>query len=303
LIAKQGTDSKPLSGRIETAAAGSGQHGRGPQRQDGRVRVESKGKATADKKLPLVKRWVKPFRGCGYGGVGRGLFAGGVVLHRCYYILPTFSLLPAPSGLVRHFGFDRGRTCDTHFIFRWPTGDLPFEVSRKGVTVCITSSIAVTTSIARRSRWPGSLSEVGTPAYVYSHATADPANFQVFSMRPSPRLPHLICFAMKRTRNLAVLTLFSDLGRRAGCGLGGELFRGLKAVYRRAHRVRRGRQVRGTRSPSALQSDILMFNVESGQEASARERGCLGMGRKARVAIRVNPDVDPPHAPLHLRQD
>jgi diaminopimelate decarboxylase len=43
----------------------------------------------------------------------------------------------------------------------------------------------------------------------------------------------------------------------------------------------------------ALKSDILMFNVESGQELRLVSEVASGMGLKARVAIRVNPDVDP----------
>ncbi|MBI2164274.1 MAG: diaminopimelate decarboxylase, partial [candidate division NC10 bacterium] len=70
-------------------------------------------------------------------------------------------------------------------------------------------------------------SEVGTPVYIYSHATLT-RHFRVFD-EAFAGVPHLICFAMKANANLAVLRLFSDVGGGLDVVSGGELFRGLKS--------------------------------------------------------------------------
>jgi diaminopimelate decarboxylase len=134
-------------------------------------------------------------------------------------------------------------------------------------------------------------SEVGTPAYVYSHATLT-RHFRVFD-EAFAEVPHLICFAMKANANLAVLKLFSDLGGGLDVVSGGELFRGLKAGVPAGRIVYAGVGKSRDEIAYALKSDILMFNVESGQELRLINEVASGMRLKARVAIRVNPDVDP----------
>ena len=134
-------------------------------------------------------------------------------------------------------------------------------------------------------------SEVGTPAYVYSHATLT-RHFRIFD-EAFAEIPHLICFAMKANANLAVLKLFSDLGGGLDVVSGGELFRGLKAGVPAGRIVYAGVGKSRDEIAYALKSDILMFNVESGQELRLIDEVASGMGVKARVAIRVNPDVDP----------
>ena len=134
-------------------------------------------------------------------------------------------------------------------------------------------------------------SEVGTPAYVYSHATLT-RHFRIFD-EAFAEIPHLICFAMKANANLAVLKLFSDLGGGLDVVSGGELFRGTRAGVPAGRIVYAGVGKSRDEIAYALKSDILMFNVESGQELRLIDEVASGMGVKARVAIRVNPDVDP----------
>jgi diaminopimelate decarboxylase len=69
--------------------------------------------------------------------------------------------------------------------------------------------------------------EVGTPFYLYSHATLT-HHFRVFDQAFAD-IPHLICFALKANSNLAALKLFTDLGGGADVVSGGELYRALKA--------------------------------------------------------------------------
>jgi diaminopimelate decarboxylase len=133
-------------------------------------------------------------------------------------------------------------------------------------------------------------SEVGTPAYVYSHATLT-RHFQVLD-QAFAGVPHLVCFALKANANLAVLKLFSDLGGGLDVVSGGELFRGLKAGVPPQRIVYAGVGKSRDEIAYALKADILMFNVESGQELRLIHEVASGMGVKARVALRVNPDVD-----------
>jgi diaminopimelate decarboxylase len=134
-------------------------------------------------------------------------------------------------------------------------------------------------------------SEVGTPAYIYSHATLT-RHFRVFD-QAFAAVPHLVCFALKTNANLAVLKLFSNLGGGLDVVSGGELFRGLKAGVPPERIVYAGVGKTRNEIAYALKSDILMFNVESGQELRLIHEVASGMGAKARVALRVNPDVDP----------
>jgi diaminopimelate decarboxylase len=135
------------------------------------------------------------------------------------------------------------------------------------------------------------VSAVGTPAYIYSHATLT-RHFRVLD-EAFADVPHLICFALKANANLAVLKLFSDLGGGLDVVSGGELFRGLKAGVAAERIVYAGVGKSRDEIAFALKSGILMFNVESGQELRLLNEVASGMGLKARVAIRVNPDVDP----------
>lgn len=146
-------------------------------------------------------------------------------------------------------------------------------------------------------------SEVGTPLYVYSHATLT-RHFRVFD-EAFAGVPHLLCYAMKANANLAVLKLFSDLGGGLDVVSGGELYRGLKAGVSPERIVYAGVGKSRDEIAYALKSDILMFNVESAQELRLIDEVASGMGVRARVALRVNPDVDPkthPYISTGLKQ-
>jgi diaminopimelate decarboxylase len=133
--------------------------------------------------------------------------------------------------------------------------------------------------------------EVGTPFYLYSHATLA-RHFQTFDAAFA-KIPHLSCFAVKSNSNLAILRLFAQLGGGADIVSGGELFRALSAGVPPERIVYSG--VGKTREELAygLRSNILQFNVESEQELDALQEVAAEVGCQARVSFRVNPDVDP----------
>ena len=132
---------------------------------------------------------------------------------------------------------------------------------------------------------------VGTPFYLYSHATLK-RHFNAFSTA-FEGIDNLICYSAKANTNQAVLKLFADLG----CGLdivsGGELFRGLNAGFAPDHVVYSGVGKSTEEIDYALGKGILMFNVESLVELELINDRAGRLNRRAPIAIRVNPDVDP----------
>ena len=133
--------------------------------------------------------------------------------------------------------------------------------------------------------------EQGTPCYIYSHATLT-RHFQAFD-QAFAAVPHLIAFAMKANSNLAILRLMASLGSGADIVSGGELFRALQAGIAPSKIVFAGVGKSPEEIAYALDSDILLFNVESPAELQAINDVARGKGLRARVALRVNPDIDP----------
>lgn len=132
---------------------------------------------------------------------------------------------------------------------------------------------------------------VGTPFYLYSHATLR-QHFKVFT-DAFEDIRHLICFSMKSNSNLAVLRLFALEGGGVDIVSGGELFRALRAGVDPQKIVYSGVGKKVEDLEYALQSDILMFNVESSQELRVLNGVAERLKKKATIAIRVNPDIDP----------
>lgn len=133
--------------------------------------------------------------------------------------------------------------------------------------------------------------EVGTPCYVYSHHTLV-RHFRVYDSA-FQNIPHIVAFAMKANSNLAVLRLMAKEGSGVDIVSGGELFRALKAGVPPGKIVFAGVGKKPEEIRDALKADILMFNVESSAELQAINDVAASMGVKARVALRINPDIDP----------
>ncbi len=132
---------------------------------------------------------------------------------------------------------------------------------------------------------------VGTPCYVYSEQTLR-RHFLAFD-EAFADLPHLTAFAVKANSNLAILKLFADEGGGADVVSGGELYRALAAGIEPGKIVFAGVGKQAQEMHDALQAGILMFNVESYQELELLNRIARQRRQRARVALRVNPDIDP----------
>ncbi|MDQ1331203.1 MAG: diaminopimelate decarboxylase, partial [Thermodesulfobacteriota bacterium] len=133
--------------------------------------------------------------------------------------------------------------------------------------------------------------KAGTPLYIYSHATLK-RHFKVFG-DAFKGVNRLICFSAKANTSLAVLKLFSNLGGGLDIVSGGELYRGLKAGFSPRKIVYSGVGKSIDEIDYALKTGILMFNIESLEELELINKRAGVLKKKAPVAIRVNPDVDP----------
>jgi diaminopimelate decarboxylase len=98
---------------------------------------------------------------------------------------------------------------------------------------------------------------------------------------------------MKANPSLSVLRIFAGEGGGADVVSGGELFTALKAGIDPRKIVFAGVGKSDEEIAYALRSGILMLNVESTAELERIERIAAGLGPRAPVALRVNPDVDP----------
>jgi diaminopimelate decarboxylase len=133
--------------------------------------------------------------------------------------------------------------------------------------------------------------EVGTPAYVYSLATLK-RHFRVFD-QAFAKVPHIVCFSVKANSNIALLRAFAKEGSGFDIVSGGELFRALKAGGDPQKIVFSGVGKKKEEIEYALNCGILMFNVESEHEMVALNEIAGGVGKKAPISLRINPDVDP----------
>ena len=133
--------------------------------------------------------------------------------------------------------------------------------------------------------------QFGTPTYVYSKAQLL-GNFASYADACQGR-DALVCYAMKANSNLAILDLLARQGAGFDIVSGGELLRVLAAGGdpRKVIFSGVGKSVEEMRL--ALSHDILCFNVESIPELHRLNEVAGSMGKKARISLRVNPNVDP----------
>ncbi|HEY7534919.1 MAG TPA: diaminopimelate decarboxylase [Thermodesulfobacteriota bacterium] len=132
---------------------------------------------------------------------------------------------------------------------------------------------------------------VGTPCYIYSNSALE-GDFEVFREAFSDINP-LICFSVKANSNLAVLRTYANLGVGFDVVSGGELLRVLRAGGDPAKVVFSGVGKMEEEIKAAIEACILFFNVESPEELEVINDVAKGLGMKARIALRVNPDIDP----------
>lgn len=137
---------------------------------------------------------------------------------------------------------------------------------------------------------PALAEAVGTPVYVYSRGSIEAA-YRAYDAALDG-VDHLICYSVKANSSIGILGVLAQLGAGADIVSGGELFRWLKAGGRADRVVFSGVGKTEAEMRAALEAGILAFNVESTEELEVLDQVARAAGVRARVALRVNPDVD-----------
>ena len=129
-----------------------------------------------------------------------------------------------------------------------------------------------------------------TPLYVYDLAQITQAFHTIkdaFKARKS-----LICYALKANSNLSIIHHLAQLGSGADCVSIGEVKRALKAGIPKYKIIFSGVGKSDSEIMQALESDILLINVESEAELMRIESLAKNLNKVARISVRVNPNID-----------
>jgi diaminopimelate decarboxylase len=138
----------------------------------------------------------------------------------------------------------------------------------------------------------------GTPLYVYSKSTLLHHLNQL--KRAFAAVQPLICYSVKTNGNINLCRLMAENGAGFDVTSGGELYRALQAGGRGEKIVFAGVGKTDDELRYGLESNVLMFNVESEAELQALAAVARNLGRTANVALRVNPDLPPK---THVKTD
>ena len=130
----------------------------------------------------------------------------------------------------------------------------------------------------------------GTPFYCYSRAAVE-AQYDAY-VEALKGFDALVCYAVKANSHQAIIHLLADRGAGADVVSEGELRRALLAGVPAAKIVYSGVAKTVHEIEFALQQDIRQFNVESEPELEEISAAAVRLGKTARVAFRINPDVD-----------
>ena len=140
--------------------------------------------------------------------------------------------------------------------------------------------------------------QYGTPLYIYSQATLlhHLKQIQIAFAEANP----IICYSVKANGNLSLCRLMGEHGAGFDVTSGGEYFRALKAGPPGAKIVFASVGKTDPEIRFALEQGVFLFDVESEQELLTIGEIAKGMGKKANVALRVNPDLPPK---THVKTD
>jgi len=150
---------------------------------------------------------------------------------------------------------------------------------------------------------PAIAAAVGTPTYVYSSAHVC-ARYDELAEACAGH-PTLLCYAVKANSSQALLRTLGSRGAGADIVSGGELARALAAGIPAAKIVFSGVGKQDFEIDAAIAAGVRSINVESAEELDRVAGRARALGQVARVALRVNPDIDPvthPYLATGLRE-
>ena len=133
-------------------------------------------------------------------------------------------------------------------------------------------------------------SAVGTPLYIYSARAIRDAYRAIDDAFAS--YPHAIHYALKANSTLAIVRLLRSLGSRADANSGGEIHVAMRAGFEPSHIVFTGVGKTHAELEHAIGIGVGTINCESAGEIDRVAAIARALGKEARVALRVNPDID-----------
>lgn len=146
------------------------------------------------------------------------------------------------------------------------------------------------TTLPNRETLLAIAAEVGTPVYVYD-ATGIRAAYQAFDAGLAGH-PHAIHYALKANSTLALVRLLRMLGAQADANSGGEIEVALRAGFIPDQIVFTGVGKTGDELDRAVSLGVKAINAESPGELDRIAARAVALDTTARVALRVNPDID-----------
>ena len=133
--------------------------------------------------------------------------------------------------------------------------------------------------------------EYKTPYYIYDFDQIK-INYQAIKSAFKAR-KSLVCYAIKANSNLSVIKTLAQEGSGADCVSIGEVKRALYAGIDKYKIIFSGVGKSDEEIKEALELDILMINIESYAELERVEIVAKELNKKARISVRVNPNIDP----------
>ena len=167
------------------------------------------------------------------------------------------------------------------------------------------ASTTPTTSLdARTAQLSDVAATAGTPCYAYD-AGAIRAAYRTLD-EAFDGYPHAIHYALKANSALAVVRLLQSLGSHADANSPGEVDVAFRCGFRPDQIVFTGVGKSAAEIDRAVSLGLLAINVESPGELDRIDQRAIAQGVQARVALRVNPDIDArshPHISTGLKSN
>jgi diaminopimelate decarboxylase len=156
----------------------------------------------------------------------------------------------------------------------------------------------------RLSRLSDIAAAAGTPCYVYDRAAIAAAYAALDAAFDG--YPHAIHYALKANSSLAIVRLLHGLGSHADANSLGEVDVAMRCGFRPDQIVFTGVGKSAAEIDRAVSLGLLAINVESPGELERIDQRAIAQGATARVALRVNPDIDArshPHISTGLKSN
>jgi diaminopimelate decarboxylase len=144
----------------------------------------------------------------------------------------------------------------------------------------------------------------GTPLYLYSRAAVEAA-YHAYD-RAFAAVPHRICYALKANASGAILRVLAKLGAGADIVSGMEMQAALRAGFPAERIVFAGVGKTDAELQLGIEQGVFLINAESEAEIARIGAAASARGKTVRVALRVNPDIDPrshPYISTGLREN